>query len=364
MTSNNLVSADRLRDFATAVYASTGMPEADARLAADTLVQADLWGHQSHGVMRLSWYTARLKAGVVKPVAEPEFVTDAGAVAVMDGRDGMGQVLTALAMRDAIRRAKAHGVGVVALRNSNHFGTAMYFTLMAAAEGCVAFLSTNASPAMAPWGGREKTVGTNPWSWAAPAGRHAPMVLDIANTAVARGKIYLARQKGLPIPTGWAINADGEPTTDPVEALRGITLPMAEHKGYAISVMMDMLSGILSGSQFGKGVTGPYQAEHPGGAGHLMIVMNIEAFQPLQEFNGRMEDLIAELKSVPLAKGFEEVVYPGELEARNDAKNRREGLRLPDDTVTDLVVLARKTGTESVLPFDKAITEADQSVTG
>jgi LDH2 family malate/lactate/ureidoglycolate dehydrogenase len=282
----------------------------------------------------------------------------------MDGRDGMGQVLTALAARDAIRRAKVHGVGVVALRNSNHFGTAMYFTLMAAAEGCVAFLSTNASPAMAPWGGREKTVGTNPWSWAAPAGRHAPMVLDIANTAVARGKIYLARQKGLPIPTGWAINEEGDPTTDPVEALRGITLPMAEHKGYAISVMMDMLSGILSGSQFGKGVTGPYQAEHPGGVGHLMIVMNIEAFQPLQEFNARMEDLVAELKSVPLAKGFDEVVYPGELEARNDAKNRREGILLPDDTIADLVDLARKTGTESILPFDKAVVEARQSVSG
>ena len=191
------------------------MPGDDARLAADTLVQADLWGHQSHGVMRLSWYVARLKAGVCDPVAKPEQVVDAGAIGLIDGHDAMGQVLTAHAMQDAIRRAKAHGIGAVGLRNSNHFGTAMYFTLMAARAGCIGFLSTNASPAMAPWGGRRKMVGTNPWSWAAPAGSLAPMVLDIANTGVARGKIYLARQKGQPIPEGWAIDADGAPTTDP-----------------------------------------------------------------------------------------------------------------------------------------------------
>src|SRR5690349_17642076 len=191
------------------------MPPADARLAADTLVQADLWGHQSHGVMRLSWYVGRLRAGIMKAAAEPALVVDAGAVAVIDGRDSMGQVLSARAADEAIGRARAHGVGVVAVRNSNHFGTAMYFTLRAARAGCVAFLSTNASPAMAPWGGRRKAVGTNPWSLAAPAGTHPPMVLDIANTAVARGKVYLARQKGMPIPQGWAIDRDGAPTTDP-----------------------------------------------------------------------------------------------------------------------------------------------------
>ena len=162
------VAPDRLLDFATAAYVRAGMLETDARLAADTLVQADLWGLQSHDFMRLPWYVARLRAGVYAPVAKPEFAVDAGAVAVVDGKDAMGQVLTAWAMEDPVRRAKAHGIGAVALRNSNHFGPAMYFTLMAARAGCVGFLSTNASPAMAPWGGRKKTVGTNPWSWRAP----------------------------------------------------------------------------------------------------------------------------------------------------------------------------------------------------
>jgi len=225
----------------------------------------------------------------------------------------------------------------------------MYFTLMAARAGCVGFLATNASPAMAPWGGRKKTVGTNPWSWAAPAGRHAPMVLDIANTGVARGKIYLARQKGLPIPEGWAINAAGAPTTDAAEAIDGIILPMAQHKGYAIAVIMDMLSGVLSGSAFGAGVHGPYQTEHRSGAGQFMIALNIAAFQPLEEFCARMEKYIAELKAVPLAQGFDEIVYPGELEARSEARNRAEGILLPEDTGKDLRKLADTFGLQS--PF-------------
>lgn len=320
------------------------MPPSDARLVADTLVQADLWGHQSHGVLRLPWYLGRLKAGVCNPVAAPVFVVDAGAVAVIDGGDAMGQVLTDHAIRDAIRRAKAHGIAAVAVRNSNHFGTALYYTLMAARAGCVAFLSTNASPAMAPWGGRTKTVGTNPWSWAAPAGKYDPMVLDIANTGVARGKIYLARQKGQQIPEGWAIDANGAPTTDPSAAIDGIILPMAGHKGYAIAAMMDMLSGVLSGSAFGSGVAGPYQTERRSGAGHFAIVLDISAFQPLTTFERSMETMIEELKAVPLAVGHDEIFYPGEIEARNDARNRRDGLTMPDDTVRDLERVAADYG--------------------
>jgi LDH2 family malate/lactate/ureidoglycolate dehydrogenase len=345
------IDPNRLLNLASAVYIAAGMSQQDARLCADTLVQADLWGHQSHGVMRLSWYAARLKAGVCDPKAKPELVVDAGGLALIDGHDGMGQVLTARAAQEVIRRAKAHGIAAVGIRNSNHFGTALYFTLMAAREGCVAFLSTNASPAMAPWGGRKKMVGTNPWSWACPAGSHPPMVLDIANTGVARGKIYLARQKGQSIPEGWAINAAGAPTTDPAEAIEGIILPMAQHKGYAIALMMDMLSGVLTGSGFGAEIAGPYQSERRSRAGQLMIALNIEAMQPLKEFNERMEELISQIKSVPLAQGFSEVFYPGEIEARNEARNRREGLTLPVDTLADLKKVADVYGLRHEVPF-------------
>jgi len=157
---------------------------------------------------------------------------------------------------------------------------------------------------------------------------------------------------GQPIPAGWAISAAGESTTDPIEALEGIILPMGEHKGYGISVMLDVLSGVLTGSAFGTGVHGPYQTEHPGGCGHLMICLNIEAFLSLSEFNARMETLIAETKSVPLAKGFQEVFYPGEKEIRNEERHLQEGLQLPEETLVSLAKLARETRLESTLPFE------------
>lgn len=342
------IDPERLIDFATAVYAGEGVPEADARLIADTLVQADLWGHQSHGVLRLGWYWERFRNGVMKAVTEPEFVVNAGTIAVIDGHDGVGHVLTKLAAKEAIRRAKAHGIGAVGVRNSNHFGTCMYYTRMGAPEGCIMQLTSNGGPAMAPWGGRKKIIGTNPWSVAAPAGRHPPFVMDMANTGVARGKIYLARQKRQPIPPGWAINAAGEPTTDPQEAIDGIILPMAGHKGYVIAAVVDMLSGVLTGSGFLSAVHSPYKTAEKSNCGHLVIALNIEAFQPLAQFNARMEQYVSEIKSVPLARGFDEVFYPGEMEARNDAANRKDGLTFPADTLADLARIARETGLESI----------------
>jgi LDH2 family malate/lactate/ureidoglycolate dehydrogenase len=343
------IDPERLIDFGAAVYKSVGMPDADARLVADTLVQADLWGHQSHGVLRLGWYLDRVRNGVMKPVTQPEFVVDAGSIAVIDGHDGVGHVLTMLATREAVKRAKAHGLGAVGVRMSNHFGTCMYYTLTGAREGCVTLLTSNGGPAMAPWGGRRKIIGTNPWSVAAPAGDHAPFVVDMANTGVARGKIYLARQKRQPIPLGWAINAAGAPTTDPQEAIDGIILPMAEHKGYAIASMVDILSGVLTGSGFLSQVHSPYKTAEKSNCGHLMIALNIEAFQPLAQFNARMKEWITEVKSVPLAQGCEEVFYPGEMESNNNARNRRDGLLFPDDTLTDLKRIARETQLEALL---------------
>src|SRR5215510_14454188 len=339
-----------LIDFAAAVYAGAGMPEADARLVADTLVQADLWGHQSHGVLRLGWYLDRIRNRVMNPVTQPEFVVDAGASAVIDGHDGVGHVLSVLAVKEAARRAKVHGIGAVAVRNSTHLGTCMYYTMMGAREGCVMLLTSNGGPAMAPWGGRKKIIGTNPWSVAAPVGSRAPFVVDMAATGVARGKIYLARHEHRPIPLGWALNQAGEPTTDPQEALDGLILPMAEHKGYAIAAMVDMLSGVLTGSGFLSAVHSPYQTTHKSHCGHLLIAMDSARFQSLEAFTARMEAFVDEIKAVPLAQGFDEVFYPGEIEDNNDAKFRREGLALPAETIADLRRIAQSTGLEGKLP--------------
>jgi len=334
----------RLAGFATDVLAAVGVPSADAELVADSLVRAELWGHHSHGLLRLPWYVARLRSGVMVAVTKSETVVDTGAVAIVDGRDGVGQVVTAHATDLAVERAKAHGVAVVAVRNSNHFGTAAYYTRRAAERGCIGLLSTNSSPAMAPWGGRVKAIGSNPWSVAVPAGSYGVSVMDISNTGVARGKIYLARQRGEPIPAGWAITSDGAPTTDPVQALAGTILPIGEHKGYAIAMMMDVLSGVLTGSGFGAAVSGPYQSEHRSRAGHLFIALNIDAFMPLGQFTERMERLIAELKSVPRADGVDEIYFPGEPEARTEARALRDGVELPARTVADLDALADELG--------------------
>jgi len=337
-------TAGQIERFALRVYRACGVAEADAALLSNSLCQADCWAHQSHGVMRTFWYAKRIVSRATDIRARPEIVTNAGAVAVMDGHNGIGQVVAQHAMDDAVSRAKAHGIGAVAVRNSGHFGTAMYFTRQAAQAGCIGLLFTNASPAMAPWGGRQKLLGTNPWSIAAPAGRHAPMMLDIANTAVARGKLYLARQRAEPIPTGWAIDSGGAPTTDPVEGIAGAILPLAGHKGYAIATMVDMLSGVLSGSSFLGRVVGPYEPDGNSGVGHLAIALHINAFRPLAQFETDIEDMIAAIKRTPKAAGTYEIYYPGELEAINDARNRQTGIAVPVATVDELNAGARSLG--------------------
>ncbi|MGB6102267.1 MAG: Ldh family oxidoreductase [Pusillimonas sp.] len=340
----------RLKAFVTTIYAQTGVPDADAQIMADSLVQADLWGHQSHGVLRTGWYLQRLRNGVMKPDTHIEVLRDRNATALLDAGDGVGQVVAQRAMQMAIDKARQHGTATIAVRNSNHFGTVMYFTRQAAEQGCIAFMASNGGPAMAPWGGaRHKIIGTNPWSIAAPCGARAPIVLDMANTGVARGKIYLARQRREAIPLGWALDAEGAPTTDPEAAIGGLILPMAGHKGYAIATLMDVLAGVLPGSGFLSAVNGPYHYDKRSGVGHFISVHDVDAFLPMAEYDARIERFISEIKSQPLAQGFDEIFYPGELEARAEARNRDDGLQLPRDTWTDLQRIATETGTAGLL---------------
>ncbi|WP_432514922.1 Ldh family oxidoreductase [Kineococcus sp. SYSU DK001] len=343
MTNDMVVGSEELLDFAAAVLRSLGVPPDDAHLVADSLVVAETWGHPSHGLLRLSWYVDRLRSGAVKPVTEVETLTDTGPLVHLDGHDGIGQVITAYAVDLAVERAKQSGVGVVGVRNSNHFGTAAYFTRRAARSGCAAILTTNGSPAMAPWNGMDKVVGANPWSFAAPDGAGDVTVVDIANTGVARGKVYAAAEKGVDIPPGWALDKHGRPTTDPAAALDdGVILPMAGHKGYAVSFLMDVFSGVLTGSSYGRAVGGPWQPTAHSGAGHLVIALDIERFQPLDVFGERVQDLISQVRSARPVPGAGGILYPGELENRNAAAART--ITLPHRTVQGLEQLARETG--------------------
>src|SRR5882757_4668056 len=327
--SAHTIDAPAFTEFGTRILTKLGVPERDAHLFADSLVVAELRGHSSHGLLRLPWYVARLGGGATQAVTKATVVTDSGPLLVLDGHHGIGQVLTAKDVDLGVERAREYGIADVAVRNSNHFGTAAYFTRRAADAGCVALLATNASAAMTPWGGREKAVGTNPWSIAAPAGSYGTVVMDIANTAGARGKIYLAKEREESIPEGWAANADGVPTTDARAAVHGLILPMAGHKGYAMSFMFDVLAGVLTGSAFGAGVAGPYEPDRRSRCGHFLMVVDIAAMQAPQEFSWRMEALVAQTKAVPTAPGVSEIFVPGEIEERNLVRLSVQGITLP-----------------------------------
>ena len=339
---SQLVRADALTDFTTAVLRAEGVPATDAGLLADTLVTAELWGHASHGMLRLPWYVTRLRTGAMSAVTAVQTVRDHGAVVVIDGHHGIGQVVTQRAVEMGVERARRHGISAVGVRNSGHFGTAAYFTRRAAEAGCVAILATNASPAMAPWGGRDKSIGTNPWSIAAPAGSHGVVVMDLANTAVARGKVYLAAERGEPIPEGWAADADGTPTTDPAEALNGLILPMAGPKGYVISFMMDVLAGVLTGSAFGDAVAGPYDPDRRSGAGHLLITIDVDSMMERVEYVRRIESLVRQTRNGALAPWAEEILVPGELEDRNHRARSAQGISLAPATWAGLAALAEQ----------------------
>ncbi|OZC42526.1 lactate dehydrogenase [Rhodococcus sp. WWJCD1] len=338
--------AAEVADHGARILEALGVPTAHASLVAESLVTSDMWGHPSHGMLRLPWYTARLQSGVMEPVTDTEIVSTFGAVTVLDGREGIGQVVTDTAIQLAGDAAKIHGVGVVAVRNSNHFGTAAYWTRRLAERGCVGILTTNGSPAMAPWGSKDKMIGANPWSIAVPSGSYGSVVLDIANTGVARGKVYAARERGQRLPDGWAIDADGLPTNDPQAAIDGIILPMAGHKGYAISFMMDVLSGVLTGSSYATGIVGPFVPDRRSGCGHLVLAIDIEAIAPREEFDARMDDLIEAVhRSNPIPGG--RIFVPGEIE--NEAVEKSGGsITLPAQTVAELATLAASLGVDGL----------------
>lgn len=338
------IGADALTDFAAAVLRAERVPAADAHLLADSLVTAELWGHPSHGMLRLPWYVARLRSGAMAAETTVTTVRDQGAVVVLDGNDGIGQVVTQRAVEMGVDRCRRHGVGAVGVRNSGHFGTAAYFTRQAAEAGCVAILATNASPAMAPWGGRDKSIGTNPWSIAAPAGAHGVLVMDLANTAAARGKIYLAAERGEPIPEGWAADAAGTPTTDPAAAVEGLLLPMAGPKGYVIAFMMDVLAGVLTGSAYGGAVAGPYEPGRRSGAGHLLLLLDVAAMADPADYAGRVETLVRATRGAARAPWADAILVPGEIEDRSRRVLTARGIPLAPATWAALAGLAAQAG--------------------
>lgn len=311
----------RLERLVAAIYAGLGVPSEDAALIANALVDADLRGVHSHGCRYLGVYARGLREGRINPRPQIRTIRDDGATCLLDGDGGLGHVLAARAMRMAIDRSKVHGVGVVSMRNSAHIGALAYYTQLAADAGCIGFCTTNAGIAMVPPGGREKVVGLNPLSWAAPTARPWALNLDMATSVVAGSKLGMAAERGEKIPLGWAIDAEGNPTDDPRKGMEGGLLPLGGPKGYGLSVMLDVLSGVLSGGRFGRGLGGL-------GSAQLYQALDVAHFIPLEEFRARMEELIQQIKNSALAPGSPGIFFPGEIEYNRKQERLANGLPL------------------------------------
>ncbi|RTL91720.1 Ldh family oxidoreductase [Ancylobacter aquaticus] len=347
--------ADALTAWTAAVFSHWRLPLADAATVAHSLVAANLRGVDTHGATRIPAYIERLRRDLVEP--EPKVVVGSAMpfAATVDGGNGMGPVVGQIAMDEALKRADGIGIGVVTARRSNHFGAAAYYALQAVERGCIGLCLSPASKSLAPFGSQEPLFGTNPIAVAIPAGRHAPWVMDMATSVAARGHIRLAVRHGHAIPEGWALDADGHPTTDAERALAGVMLPFAGAKGSALAMLVDILGGVLAGSGFGgsiRNMTEDFDA--PQDVGHFFLALKIEGLMPLAEFNARMEQEVAHLKALKPAAGVDEVLYPGEPEAHREQERRAWGIPLSIQVVDALRLLADEVGT----PFPPPLREA------
>jgi len=336
-----------LHKLVAAVAEKAGMPPADARILADSLIHANLIGVDTHGVTRLAIYVKRIKAGLINPRAEPDIRKTSPSVAVVDGRNGVGQVIGTKAMETAVEMARETGAGLVTARASQHFGTCSFYCMKAVANDMIGIAFTNAEPAMVPWGSRKAYFGTNPIALAAPTGGDFPVIIDLATSVTARGKIIAAAKKREKIPLGWAIDPDGNPTEDPEKALVGAVLTMAGHKGYALAFMVEILTGVLSGSGFGTGVGSMYKDfTRTADVGHFLGAVNVESFMPVPEFKARMDRMIAEIKSADPAPDFDEVLVPGEIEHRNRLDRETNGIAVPPEVIEELKALCAEYNVE------------------
>jgi len=344
------ISPDQLHAFCVAVMEKVGVSPSHARTTADVLVTTDTWGVFTHGSKLLHGYEHRLRGGGLRTDAEPRIVHASAASALVDGESVLGQVTSTFAMRQAISMAKQSGVGFVAVRNSCHFGAAGYYAWLAAAENMIGMSMANDVPIVAAPGSRTPVLGSNPIAYAVPARSGNAIMLDVATSIVAAGKIFAAVQSGKSIPAGWLIGADGLPTTDGTKfPQEGALQPMSGHKGYGIALLVESLAGLLTGAAVthtvGSWLFGdPSDPTNHGGA---FLAIDVEALMPLEQFYARVDKLIDEIHETPKAMGSDRIYLPGEIEWEKRADALAHGIALPDDVVAKLRDVAKKVGVKS-----------------
>jgi LDH2 family malate/lactate/ureidoglycolate dehydrogenase len=320
------VGAADARCFARDVLHGNGVSREHAELIAKCLVAADLRGVDTHGINRLPSYVSRIRQGALDAQAEPTLTVVTPVVAQVDAMNAFGFVAAHMGMTKAIEMAEVFGIGMVSVKHSNHFGMSAWLVQQAIDSGMMSIVFTNSSPALPVWGGRSKLMGVSPIACGAPGGEEKPFILDMAPSIAARGKIYRAKRRGEKIPMDWALDADGRPTDDPSAALEGVMQPIGGPKGSGLSIMMDVFSGVLSGSAFAGHVTNPYDPSKPADVGHFLMVIKPNLFMRIDDFRQRMDYLHQRVVGSDKAAGVDRIYFPGEIEQITEEERLRTGI--------------------------------------
>lgn len=331
------ISFESLRGFTQELFIVGGMRPQEAAWYAETIVQANLWGIDSHGVIRVPTYFNRVLVDAINRRAEIRTIRKAPAITLVDADGAAGAVAGRVAMEQAIKDARVYGIGAAGVTNSNHFGAAALYSQLAVKQGMVGIAMTNVMPLIAAPRAKAPVVGNNPISVAIPTYCEFPFSLDMSMSVAAGGKLRLAVAKGEKIPYGWGIDKDGKATDDPRRVLEGFLLPIGGYKGLGLAYAVDILSGVITGGLFADQMRSMYHdPDVPSLTGHFMIAMNLSAWIQPEEMKRRMEYYHHFIQNVPMADGAAPLAFPGELEARQEQKRRREGIPVPVRTIESL----------------------------
>ena len=335
-----LIDHRSLADFARAVLEAVQVPAAAAKLVGDSLVSANLRGVDSHGVQLLIWYTQQIQDGNIDITTVGEVASENGSCMVYDGMTGLGQVISDQCCDHAIRLARTNGIGMVTARNSSHFGASAWWAHKLAAAGLIGIVTCNATPLVAAWQGRDRILGTNPICMAVPG--QNTFLLDMATTTVALNRVFKAILSGdTEIPSGWAMDAEGNPTTDPKVAVEGLPMPLGGYKGTGLALMVEVLCAVLSGGAMMAEVGGLRVKNRPMRVSHFFLAIDPARFLPMEEFQARMQKMRDTVKGSRPAAGFDEVLIAGDPEWRMEEERRHDGVPVAKGIWDELTKLAQ-----------------------
>jgi LDH2 family malate/lactate/ureidoglycolate dehydrogenase len=330
------ITGDSLRDFYYRVLLAVGTGTEEASITADALIDADLHGLETHGAFRIPAYVRIAQENVLDAEQKPQIEWRKGALSLINGNNGWGQPAARLAVSEVIANAKTSCIGAAGVYNTNHIGTCAYYARMLARAGLVGFVTTNSPPNMPPTGGAEAVLGTNPICFSAPASGGRVVVVDMATSIVAKGKIMLAAERGDAIPEDWAVDKDGHPTTDPKAAMGGYLLPVGGPKGYGLAFFAEVFAGVLTGAEVAKDLTTMYSPQlRKSGVGAFLFGIDTAAFGA-SDVSARMDKLIAMVVGSKLAEGVQKIYLPGEIEQLTAARRKQEGIAVSAPVLANL----------------------------